>query len=219
MVKKEKRTFIPFDQVVSALLDNSKPFSPTLLHRFSDIADEDLAELKAAWLNIDPNRRVAVLEDLEDLAEADTLVSFDDLAKFALQDPDARVRAVAIRLLWESDDRRLIPIFVRIMEKDADEVVRASAAAALGMFILIGELESNSNENRSNMQRTIFFWFIKAPIRPWYAGEPSESLGFSSREDIPDIIRKNHTRAITKNGSPALCLPWADRQTRCGKTQ
>jgi HEAT repeat protein len=191
MVKKEKRTFIRFEQVVSALLDNTKPFSPTLLHRFSDISDEDLAELKAAWLNIDPNRRVAVLEDLEELAEADTLVSFDDLAKFALQDPDARARAVAIRLLWECDDRRLIPIFVRIMEKDDDEVVRASAAAALGMYVYIGELESIPTESLQ---------YAEDHLLQVYQGSDTalvrrralESLGFSSREDIPAIIRESY---------------------------
>lgn len=191
MVKKEKRSFIPFSQVVKALLDNSKPFSPTLLHRFSDIAVEDLAELKPAWLEIDPNRRVAVLEDLEELAEADTLVLFDDLARFALQDPDARARAVAIRLLWECDDRKLIPIFVRIMEKDADEVVRASAAAALGMFVYIGELESIPTESLQYVEDHLLQLY-QGTDTPLVRRRALESLGFSSREDIPAIIRKSY---------------------------
>jgi HEAT repeat protein len=192
MVKKEKRTFVRFEQVAAALLDNSKPFSPTLLHRFSDISGEDLAELEAAWLNIDPNRRVAVLEDLEELAESDTLVAFDDLAKFALQDPDARARAVAIRLLWESDDRRLIPIFVTMMEKDADEVVRASAAAALGMFVYIGELESIPTESLQYVEDHLLQVYQSVDT-DLVRRRALESLGFSSREKVPDIIRKAYT--------------------------
>jgi HEAT repeat protein len=191
MVKKEKRSFVPFNQVVIALLDNSKPFSPTLLHRFSDITVEDLTELKPAWLEIDPDRRVTVLEDLEELAEADTLVSFDDLAKFSLQDPDARVRAVAIRLLWECDDRKLIPVFVSIMEKDPDEVVRASATAALGMFVYIGELESIPTESIQYVEDHLLQVYLGSDT-PLVRRRALESLGFSSREDIPAIIRKSY---------------------------
>jgi HEAT repeat protein len=192
MVKKEKRTVVQFNHVVSALLDNSKPFSPTMLHRFSDISEEDLAELKAAWQNVNPNRRVALLEDLEELAETDTLVSFDDLAMFALKDPDARARAIGIRLLWESDDRRLIPIFIGIMKNDNDEVVRASAAAALGMFVYIGELESIPAESLQNVENHLLAVY-QGSDTPLVRRRALESLGFSSRNEVPDIIRKAYT--------------------------
>jgi len=60
------KKFLPFNEVVSALLDNNTPFSPTYLHRFSDITPEDLAELKKVWPQVNPDRRAAVLEDLEE---------------------------------------------------------------------------------------------------------------------------------------------------------
>src|ERR1035437_6558604 len=129
---------VPFNQVISALLDNNTPFSPTYLHRFSDITPEDLAELKKVWSQVNPDRRAVVLEDLEELAESDTLVNFDDISRSVMDDTNPRARAAAIRLLWECEDTRLVPVFIRMMGHDDDLVVRASAATALGMFIYLG---------------------------------------------------------------------------------
>ncbi len=142
MASKPKKPSITFKEVTAALLDNHRPFSPRYLHNFSDISSSDLEDLKKIWLQVNLDRRVALLEDLEELAETDTVLSFDDVARFVLSDPDGRVRATAIRLLWESDDVRLVPVFTKMMFEDKEEIVRAQAASALGLFVYIGELEA-----------------------------------------------------------------------------
>src|SRR5512146_2872444 len=152
---KSTKIQVPFKQVVDELLNNNKPFSPTYLHRFSDIDPADLASLRHAWPQVTANRRLALLQDLEDLAEADTLVSFDDLARFALDDNDARVRAVAIRLLWESEDAHLIPIFIKMMRYDTDETVSATAASGLGLFVYLGEVEDISEEKLKQVEENL----------------------------------------------------------------
>ncbi|MRR32232.1 hypothetical protein EG834_18325, partial [bacterium] len=95
---------VSFDKVIAALLDNEHPFPAVHWHRFSDISAADLQKLVKIWPEVNPDRRTALLEDLENLADSDTLVSFDDLGRFALDDSDPRVREVALRLLWESED-------------------------------------------------------------------------------------------------------------------
>ncbi|HEX2980422.1 MAG TPA: HEAT repeat domain-containing protein, partial [Anaerolineaceae bacterium] len=132
-MEQSKKT-VPFSTVVSALLDEKNIFPPSYLHHFSDISRQDLEALKKAWPNVNPDRRATLLEDLEELAEADTLVSFDDLSLFALTDTDPRVRATAIRLLWEAQDLKLVPIYSTLLEQDEDVRVRAAAASGLGIF-------------------------------------------------------------------------------------
>ncbi len=74
-------TKVPFQTVVDALLDDGTPFPARFLHQFSDIAPADLAILLKAWPQIRTQRKHTLLEDLEELAEADTLTNFDDMAR------------------------------------------------------------------------------------------------------------------------------------------
>lgn len=183
----QKKSF-PFSEVISALLDTGKAFSPRYLHSFSDLNPKDLEDLKKAWPRVPADRRVNLVEDLENVMDSDTLVNFDNVARFALDDEDARVRAVAMRLLWETDDTRLVPIFTRMMQKDPDPVVRASAATALGMFVYLGELEE--------IRRDIHDLVVSDLLDEYEAGTDAlvrrrvlESLGFSSNERIPALIQ------------------------------
>ncbi|MDR3578292.1 MAG: HEAT repeat domain-containing protein [Anaerolineaceae bacterium] len=180
---------VPFNQVITALLDNNSPFSPTYLHRFSDITPEDLTELKKAWPQVTSDRRAAVLEDLEELAESDTLVNFDDFSRSVLDDANPRARAAAIRLLWECEDTRLVPTFIRLMEKDDDLVVRASAATALGLFIYLGELEEISDTVLKKVEESLLTT-VASQEPALVRRRALESLGFSSRPEVPAIIEK-----------------------------
>ena len=98
---------VPFSAVIIALLDDNVPFSAKYLHHFSDIQPDQLGSLKSIWPRINPSRKINLLEDLEILTEKDTLLSFDNLAESLLEDPDERVRTLAIRLLWESENSNL----------------------------------------------------------------------------------------------------------------
>jgi HEAT repeat protein len=194
MATKPKKAPITFKEVVTALLDNNRPFSPRYLHKFSDISPTDLEALKKIWLQINLDRRVALLEDLEELAEADTLVSFDEVARFALNDPDARVRTTAIRLLWESDDIRLVPVFTKMMVEDNEEIVRAQAASAIGLFVYVGELEAIPSFSHHQIEDALLK-VLNGPDTPLVRRRALESLGFSSREEVPDLIRKAYNES------------------------
>src|SRR5512145_2392757 len=115
---------VAFERIIAALLDSEHPFPAVHWHRFSDISEVDLQSLEKIWQDVQPDRRVALLEDLENLADSDTLVSFDDLSKFALSDPDPRAREVALRLLWESEDSSLIHKMIEMVDHDSAEKVR-----------------------------------------------------------------------------------------------
>ncbi len=182
-----KNSTVAFSQIIADLLDDSKPFSPVHLHRFSDLNPSDLAALKAAWQKVTTNRRVALMEDLEELSEADTLVCFDDVSFMAIQDTDPRVRSTAIRLLWETNDTTFWRQLLKILKEDPEETVRASAASGLGLFIYLGEIEEIPEDQFHLVENTLLD-IMSSDEKPLVKQKSLEGLGFSSHEKVPGLI-------------------------------
>lgn len=178
-----------FNRLVEALLDDSKPFPPSYLHLFSDISRENLANLKESWAQVTPNRRLTLLEDLEELVEVDLQMSFDDLGKFALNDPHGDVRAAAARILWECHDQKLVPIFSKMARNDEAEIARAAAASALGTYVYLGELEEIP-ENTLGEIVTNLLEITRGLDTKLVKRRALESLGFSSHDDVPSLIEE-----------------------------
>lgn len=185
---------VPFETVLEALRDESHPFPARYLHHFSDLTPENLQALVATWPQVTTHRKRALLEDLELLAEADTLVSFDVLAKPLLHDPDPYVRASAIRLLWECTDTDLVPIFVALLEQDPDSQVRATAATALGQFIYLGELEEISPALLHQVEEHLLKAVNEQANEVQVRRRALEALGASSRPEVPDLIEAAYAR-------------------------
>jgi hypothetical protein len=179
---------VPFKQVIEALLDDSQVFPAIHLHRFSDLNGDDLKALKEIWDQVPTNRRTTLLEDLEDLYEADTLASFEEVARLAISDSHAPVRAAALRLLWDYQGKDLIPVYQLLLEKDPDELVRALAASILGQYVYLGELDEIS----TNLLRAIedaLFQTVESGEAKLVRRRALESIGYSSRDEIPALIR------------------------------
>jgi HEAT repeat protein len=177
----------PFLTVVDALLDDNNPFPARYLHRFSDMEPTDLKQLKKTWPDVSPRRKHTLLEDLEDLAETDTLTSFDDLARSLLGDPDPEVRARAIRLLWECDDSKLIPVYLDMLNNDEDIEVRAAAANALGQFVYLGELDKIPAELHHEVEDQLLA-ATSSSNETLIRRRALESLGYSGRKEIIPLI-------------------------------
>ncbi len=184
---------IPFDEITSALLDNANPFPARLLQRFTDLEGDDLQQLKSVWPQVNAERRLSLLTDLEELAEMDTLMSFDSVARHALSDADFRVRAVAVRLLWETNDPRLIPQFLNMLYNDPSPLVRAAAATALGIFIYLGELEEIKADDLHEIEESLLTVF-QGKDEDIVRRRVLESLGFSSRKEVPPLIQAAYER-------------------------
>jgi HEAT repeat protein len=183
----------PFLQVTQALLDESQPFPARYLHRFSDLEPADLKSVLETWPQVSPRRKLTLLEDLEELSETDTLMSFEDLARPLLTDPEPGVRVGAIRLLWECDDPRLVPTYLHILNEDESAQTRAAAATALGLFIYEGELEEIPPDLLHQVEENL----LKAALRTkttLVRRRALEALGASSREEVPALIEAAYHR-------------------------
>ncbi len=187
----ESRT--SFQKVIGELTQDGPELSRRSLQEFSDLDPASLRALREAWPRISPARKRQLLEGLEALSEEDTLVCFEDFARSLLQDPDAEVRTRAIRLLDECNDIKLIPPFIKILNDDPDAGTRAQAAAALGKYVELGELEEIPAEPRLQVEEALL---EKANGEDQLAVRRNalEALGFSSRPEVITLIESSFHR-------------------------
>lgn len=180
-------TSTSFQSVLDALLSDRKDFPRTYLQEFSDIGALELKTLLDVWPRVQLSRKLTLLEKLDALAEVDTLVSFDDVARALLTDPEPEVRTRAIRLLDEYEDPKVVPSYLDMLKNDPSVDVRREAANALSLFVDLGELEkipesvyhqvedsllaSAASEDDMRVRRTAL-----------------ESLGYSSRTEVITLI-------------------------------
>jgi HEAT repeat protein len=185
---------IPFQEVLDALLDTDTPFQPRYLYRFSDLESADFADLKAIWEQIPTWRRKALLEDLEQLFGDDYLLSFESICRLGLEDPESEIRFLSIRSLFEYDTQDLIPIFLDMVINDDQEDVRSVAATVLGKYVYAGEVEEISQKTLRQIEDQLLT-VMQGTDSMLVRRRALESLGFSSRDEIPALIESAYNQA------------------------
>ncbi|KAF0112357.1 MAG: hypothetical protein FD147_230 [Chloroflexi bacterium] len=200
----EKIERIKFSEVSAALKDLDHPFPVRLLRGFSDLISKEIKELVSIWVELPVQRKQNLLEDLEEITEKDTLVNFDELAKMVIADGDPMVRVLALRLLWECEDAKIVPGIIEIMLTDPDEAVRATSAALLGRFVYLGELDSIPDAVKISVVKNLLEVvtgedLIQVRLRAL------ESLGYSSHPKVPAVIKSAYDSNENQWVSSALC--------------
>lgn len=209
-----------FQSVLDALLSDRKEFPRRYLQEFSDIGALELKTLLDVWPQVKPSRKLTLLEDLDALAETDTLVSFDDVALALLTDPEPDVRTRAIRLLDEYEDPKVAPSYLDMLKNDPDLNVRVEAANALHLFVDLGELEEIPED---------IYHQVEDALLASAASEDNvrvrrvalESLGYSSRSEVTTLIESAFHRSDPAWQASALVAMgrsaderWDDEVTR-----
>src|SRR5690349_10626860 len=176
-----------FQSVLDALLSDRKEFPRRYLQEFSDIGALELKTLLDVWPQVKPGRKLTLLEELDALAETDTLVSFDDVARALLTDPEPDVRTRAIRLLDEYEDPKVVPSYLDMLKNDPDTNVRVEAANALHLFVDLGELEEIPEAIYHQVEDALLASAASEDnVRVRRAA--LESLGYSSRPEVATLI-------------------------------
>jgi len=195
---------IDFSQIIAALLDNTVPFPPTLLNSLSGIYSTELLTLKQTWPQIAVERRRALLEDLDQLADHDTLLDFDNVGRIALADTDPVVLINAISLLWQAEDKKLIPQFINFMQSHENEGVRAAAASALSPYVYLGELEKLPVALQQQIEEALLE-ANRTDRSLLVRRRALEALGYSCREEVENLISKACQSTDTLWLESALC--------------
>ncbi|MEW6567567.1 MAG: HEAT repeat domain-containing protein [Chloroflexota bacterium] len=188
------------------------------MHRLSELSDLDSAEMarvRAAWPGIPRVRRQALVAALGRLADEHIEFTFERINRLAMTDPDPEVRRQAICNLWECENPDLVPPLLQALTADPEEAVRGAAASALGAFVLLGEVEA--------IPSTVLHPIEEGLLRAAQA-DPSgavrrasiESLGYSSRPEVPPLIEAAYASAEEASKRSALLAmgrsadkPWA----------
>jgi HEAT repeat protein len=187
-------TSTSFQSVLDALLSDRKEFPRRYLQEFSDIGALELKTVLDVWPQVKPGRKLTLLEELDALAEIDTLVSFDDFARALLTDPEAEVRTRAIRLLDEYEDPKIVPSYLDMLKNDPDVNVRIEAANALNLFVDLGELEEIPESIYHQVEDALLASAASEDdVRVRRAA--LESLGYSSRSEVSTLIESAFHRA------------------------
>jgi len=185
---------LSFQVVLDVLLEKEGPISERHLLQFSDLIPADLESLMDAWPRISLDRKTLLLDQLNALADVNTLVSFDDLGRALLEDADAPVRQRAVRLLVECDDGRLIPRFIDMLSTDPENAVRAEVASTLGLFVQLGEFNEISTGLKQRVEEALLSATNIDEEEASIRRRALESLGFSSRMEIPTLIQSAFDR-------------------------
>jgi hypothetical protein len=183
-----------FQTVLDALLDSKKPISQGHLKLYSDLDPEALRLFNAAWKNVPLKRKISLLDKLEEHFEEDTLVSYEEIGRTLLDDPEAEVRVRAIRLLAEAEDPKLVGKIVDIFLTDTEFAPRLAALQLLGEFILLGEYEK-INESLEHKVEDALISVIRSDDHADLRRHSLEMLGFSSREETPALIEAAFERS------------------------
>jgi len=134
-----------------------------------------------------------LLGELQTLTDNDTRVCFDDFARAILNDPDAQVRISAIHLLEECDDAKLVPIYLKMLSDDPEASARKAAAAALGKFVQLGELEGIPKKTQRRIEEALqekANGEDQASVRR----QALESIGYSARPEAMVLIKSAFQR-------------------------
>lgn len=182
-----------FQTILDALLSDRSDFPRRYLQEFSDLGTLELKALLDVWPRVKPSRKLTLLEDLDALADTDTLVSFDDLARALLTDPEPDVRTRAIRLLDEYEDPKVVPSYLDMLKNDSDVNVRVEAAKALHLFVDLGELEEIPEKIYHEVEEALLA-SAASEDDTRVRRAALESLGYSSRPEVATLIESSFRR-------------------------
>ncbi len=160
----------------------------THLHWFSDLDSDQARGFHEHFSRLPLDARRRLMEQMVEAAEANFELDFEAIGRNALEDEDGEVRRLAIESLWESKDARLGERFLVLMSGDPSDEVRAQAATALGLFVMLHDFE----ELRPELGRRIedrLMALIQSPAPLAIRRRAVESIGYSSRAEIPSLLR------------------------------
>lgn len=180
-----------FDEVLGTIGDLEQEIP---VARFADISDMDkdrLARFRRTWDELPVDRRRTMIKLLGEEAYAHVELNFDEIYRQSLHDPDPQVRQAAIDNLWECEDPLLVSAFLRALTSDTASNVRSSAAAALGRYVLMGEVEQIRPEVLHEIEEALLT--AAGPEEAFEVRRAAlESLGYSTRPEVPEIIIQAH---------------------------
>lgn len=122
-----------FEEYLAQLGDLERPLSHADLKTLSDLGPETLKVFWVAWQQFPTERRLAIIRELDELAEDNIDLNFRPIFRVCLNDADPDVRAAAVNGLWEDESESTLDRLIAMLDDEAG-VARAAATIALARF-------------------------------------------------------------------------------------
>ena len=184
---------LSFQNVLDHLSNSNKDIPHSHLKFYSDLDPKSIKLFLDVWTRVEPTRKLVLLDQLLSYLDSDTIVSYEEIGRVLLDDPDAGVRTRAIRLLVESDDPKLADKLIDIFLHDAEFAPRLEAVQLLGEFILLGELDKVNQSLQRRMEDALI-GLVRSEEDSTLRKRALESLSFSSRPEIAALIESAFER-------------------------
>ena len=178
-----------FEQLLEVLSDEAQQLPLSDLAELSDLDTDRTAQFSEVWEHLSDERRRTLIIEFGRQAELRIDLIFEPINRLAISDPDAEVRKGAINNLWECEDPKLVTPFLDALTNDPASEVRAAAAKALGLFIWLGEIDQLVKELLGQIEQGLLTAIVQdadEEVRRCSL----ESLGFSSRSEVPAFIEQ-----------------------------
>jgi len=167
--------------------------SPTLYYGLSGLTPMEIQRLGEVWESIDPQKRYTVLTELAEASELNFEYDYRELGLFALNDADANVREAAIELLWEDESLELMSRLIDIAQWDEATQVRATAASALGRFILLGEYAEIPEAETTRVQDVVIGILTNTDEETDVRRRALEAIANCGHEIVNEAIQEAYT--------------------------
>jgi HEAT repeat protein len=178
-------------RLLTQLSDPQASLAHLPLESLSDLDDPGIDRFQTCWQELPVPRRLDLLRRLGQMADDSVRIAFDRINVLALRDPEAELRQIAIRNLWESDDPALVPLLLDLLKNDPSPAVRAAAAAALGHFVYLGEVEQIDRRTVREVEDALL---LTSDSTDEVSLRSLESLGYSSRPEVVTLIHKAYAQ-------------------------
>jgi hypothetical protein len=172
------------ERYLKELAESQNPISALGLTRFSDMEAAEVASLREGWSTIPVERRREIVTKLVELAEDSYELDFEAVFRVGLVDEDAEVRIASLEGLWESENASLVSTFIKLLQEDAEERVRAAAAQALGKFVLLAEFDKLPQRTAARVEAAL--------------------LAVLDAAETPVLIRRRALEAIAPRNHPSV---------------
>jgi len=177
-----------FKEFLESLGANELPLSISNLYILSGMSKREMEAFRAVWPRLPVERRRTILRALVEITEASFEADFNTIFRFCLSDEDEEVRAQAIEGLWEDESVSILRSLIALVQGDLSVLVRAKAAAGLGRFVLLAELDELNSKLGAEV-REVLLHTINNPQEVLEVRRRAvEAISFSGEEGVREII-------------------------------
>lgn len=207
-----------FKKFLEGLGTSEAPPSISNFYILSGISKKEMETFHRAWPQLPVERRRTILRVLVEITEASFEADFNTIFRFCLSDEDEEVRAQAIEGLWEDESVSILRSLIGLLRGDPSFLVRARAAAGLGRFVLLAELDELDSELGVEV-REVLLDTINNPQEVLEVRRRAvEAISFSGVEGVRKIIETTYQDESQKMRVSALFAMGRSIDPYWGKT-